>query len=150
MSGIEPFMENIQSQAFDRIDAPNRVHQGERYTLLGDGIFRHIAAGDSCLTSYHIAPPGIDLPQWQVNENKKFKSIREHIEHSYGGIETTFALCAHKKHFKLKGQNSIAIECLDLSFFFFNCYSCVNGNSSSCRFKCIPPTLDEYLSLLNQ
>ena len=146
MSGLVPFMEAIQAQTFD---GPNRV-QGERYTLLGDGIFRHLARHDgTCLASYHIAAPGIDLPQWQVNENKLYRSIREHIEHSYGGIETTFALCALKSNFKLRSSNSIVIECLNLSFFLYNCYSCENGNSSSCRFGCIPPTLDEYLSLIN-
>ena len=93
MSNLENFMLEIQMNHFDN---PNRENHGPRFSLLGDGIFRHAANGNEVLTSYHIAAPGVDLPQWQVNENNLFKSIREHIEHGYGAIECTFALCAQK------------------------------------------------------
>ena len=138
-------MEALQAQQFDRI-VENRVNRGERFTLLGDGIFRFAAAGSDVLTSYHIAPANGQLEQWQQNENKLYKSIRQHIEHSYGQIESLFALCAAKRNFKLRALQPIAAEVLNLSFFFMNCYVCDNGNSSSNRFGLIPPTLDEYLN----
>jgi len=149
-SGLERVMEQIQAQEFDVIN-DGRVNRGPRFSLLGDGIFRFVAAnGNSCIKSYHITPPGDELPQRQVAENHIFKSIRQHIEHTYGGLETTFALCADRKNFKLRGLNSIAIECLNLSHFLYNCYTADNGNSSSNRFGCLPPTLDEYLNIHHQ
>ena len=138
-------MEALQAQTFDRI-VENRVNRAERFTLLGDGIFRFAAQNSDVLTSYHIAPAHGELEQWQQNENKLFKSIRQHIEHSYGSIESLFALCADKKSFKLRALRPIAKEVLNVSFFLFNCYTCDNGNSSSNRFGLIPPTLEEYLS----
>ena len=93
MSNLETLMLEIQMNHFDGL---KRENHGPRFFLLGDGIFGHVANGNEVLTSYHIAAPGVDLPQWQVNENFLYKSIREHIEHGYGAIKTTFALCAQK------------------------------------------------------
>ena len=107
-------MEAIQARTFD---GPGRVNHGRRFTLLGDGVFRHMANGNSCIKSYHFPAPAVPLEQWQVQENHCFKSIREHIEHSYAGMQTVFALCAGKHHFKLKGHHSIANEMVNLSFF---------------------------------
>ena len=138
-------MEALQAQTFDRVEN-NRVNRGERFTLLGDGIFRHLAANSDVLTSYHMQVANFELAAWQVNENRLFKSIRQHIEHSYGSIETIFTLCAGKQNFKLRGLQPIANEVLNLSFFLFNCYTCDNRNSSSNRFGLIPPMLDKYLN----
>ena len=138
-------MENIQAQEFDNINVIERVNQSQRFTLLGDGIFRFAGDASTCIKSCHHLPNNAPLEQWQIQENHLFKSIRQHIEHSYGGIENTFALCADRRNFKLRGQNSIAIELLNLSSFFYNCYTCENGNSISNRFGLIPPTLVEYL-----
>ena len=127
----------------------NDAQQAVRYCLLGDGIFRHVANGNNVLKSYHVPAPRLELAQWQIDENALFKSIREHIEHSYGAIEGTFALCAQKRFFKLKSSRSVAIESLVLSFFLYNCYTAENGNSTANRFGCIPPTLNEYLNVNN-
>ena len=135
-------MEELQAQTFD---GPGRVNHGRRFTLLGDGIFRPLDDGNSCIKSYHFPVPAIPLEEWQVRENHMLRSIRQHIEHSYGAMANTFSLCASKQHFKLKGRHSIANELVNLSFFLFNCYTAVNGNSTSVRFGCIPPTLEEYL-----
>lgn len=140
-------METVQALEFDDRLPNGRVNRGQRFTLLGDGIFRFVAAnGNSCIKSYHVAPAGLDLQQWQVQQNHVFKSVRQHIEHSYGGLETTIALCADRRNFKLRGTSSIAKELLNISYFLYNCYSCVGGNSTSNRFGCMPPTLEEYLS----
>jgi len=145
-SGLEMLMEDILAHEFDNINGQERVNHGRRFTLLGDGIFRFAGDGNSCIKSYHHSPNNVELQQWEINENHLFKSIRQHIEHSYGAVENTFALCADRRNFKLRGQRSIANELLDLSHFFYNCYSCDNGNSTSNRFGLIPPTLVEYLT----
>ena len=139
-------METIQAQQFDNTGDDGRVIQGDRFTLLGDGIFRFAARNGTCIKSYHISVNNVPLEDWQRNENHVFKSIRQHIEHTYGGIESIFALCADRRNLKLMGKNSIAKELVDLCHFFYNCYTCDNGNSSSIRFGCLPPTLVEYLS----
>ena len=139
-------MESVQAQFFDRVEN-GRMIQGRRFTLLGDGIFRHNGGGNTCIKSYHHQPNNINLPEWQMNENRLYRSIRQHIEHWYGSIESTFSLCSNKKNFKLRGNRSIAKEQLGLTHFLFNCYTCDNGNSTSNRFGCLPPTLQEYLRL---
>ena len=139
-SGLEMLMEKIQAQEFDRI-VDGRVNSGQRFTLLGDGIFRFAGDDNSCIKSYHHTPRNINIEEWQINENHLFKSIRHHIENSYGAMETNFALCADRRNIKLKGQQSVAKELLDLSHFFYNCYTCENGNSTSNRFGLIPPKL---------
>ena len=140
-------MEEIQM--IDENENGNDAQQAVRYCLLGDGIFRHVANGNNVLISYHVPAPRLELAQWQIDENALFKSIREHIEHSYGAIEGTFALCAQTRFFKLKSSQFVAIESLILSFFFFNCYTAENGNSTTNQFNCIQPTLNEYLNINN-
>ena len=136
-SGLELLMETVQAQTFGRV---------RRFTLLGDGIFRYANANDNCIISYHFPAPAVPLEHWQVQENKVLKSIRQHIEHGYGDIENVFALCADRRNFKLKGNKSVALELINLTYFFYNCYCCDNGNSSSVRFSSVPPTLEEYLN----
>jgi hypothetical protein len=95
--GLVILMEALHAQTFDRVEN-NRVNRGERFTLFGDGMFRHLSANFEVLTSYHMQIANFELAAWQVDENRLFQSIRQHIEHSYGSIETIFTLCAGKKY----------------------------------------------------
>ena len=60
LSGLELLMEEIQARMFD---GPGRVNHGRRFTLLGDGVFRHMANGNSCIKSYHFPAPAVPLEQ---------------------------------------------------------------------------------------
>ena len=71
---------------------------------------------------------------------------REKIEHEFGAYAAKFKLLRfYERHRILLYRKDLAKRFISL-YFILNCYTCLNGNNTSCKFFTSPPTLEEYLS----
>lgn len=93
--------------------------------------------------------PGTQLTEAEKLCNKKMKPIRQAIEWSYGDVENIFQICANPKNYRLGKRLPYAQEQLRVCHLLSNIYVCLNGSKAASyqKFKCMPPSLDEYLRL---
>ena len=84
---------------------------------------------------------------WRKVTDKQFGRKRTSVENSYAGVLAYAALFGHERPFKLLNKGEEALKTTMVIFFLYNCYTCLNGNSTSLRFNIDPPTLGEYIPL---
>lgn len=110
-----------------------------------DGPF--VVYGDSGypIASHIVCPyKGARLSEGQVRFNLAMSKIRISVEWAFGEILQQFSFVDYKKNQKLLLQPIAKqyVACAILS----NCRTCLYGNAVSALFRCIPPTLNEYLT----
>ena len=124
-------------------------HGGDLYCTYGDAIF---AGYWNCLRTQHFAPPGTTLTPAQEEENENMKAVRECVEWSYAKAESLWKLLTTKYHAKLEVDSGRVFAEVRVMYFLTNCRVCTLEGSTMTGtrgFRCPPPTLAEYLSMLN-
>lgn len=128
-------------------ECQEEVHAGDLHCACGDGIF---AGYWHCLRTCHCAPPGYHLTPQQEEENTFLKSVRECVEWSYAKAESNWPLLNTKHHAKLEVDSGRTFAEVRVMYFLTNCRICLLEGSAMTGnrgFRCVPPTLDEYLAL---
>ena len=107
----------------------------------------------NCLRTQHFAPPGTDLTPAQEEENENMKAVRECVEWSYGKAESLWKLLTTKYHAKLEVDSGRVFAEVRVMYFLTNCRVCALEGSTMTGmrgFRCAPPSLQEYLAMLNK
>jgi len=82
----------------------------------------------------------------------RFASAREFVEHSYARPEILFPLITSKSRFKLDVNAHLVMAEIRVMHVLSNLKTCCAEGASctgSAGFQCPPPTLDEYLNMIN-
>ena len=75
----------------------------------------------------------------------RMNSLREKIEHENGLFINLWRHIKMVHKLKMYNQGSILSRRIIVYWFITNCYTCLNGNTTSTRFNLAPPSLQEYL-----
>ena len=124
-------------------------HGGDLYCTYGDGIF---AGYWYCLRSRHIEPPNMPLTPVQQEENDSMASVRESVEWSYAKAEQLWPLLNRKDVKKVDGQSGERVFAeVRVAWLLTNINICASEGSTMTGlrgFRCPPPTVEEYLSMI--
>lgn len=161
----------LQMSNLDNFLTAIQANQPQKYMAFGDSAYSanylnceyyHFVISSSILlplsavvsmkairSYYKPILPGQELTDAQKLCNKRLKTSRQVIEHSFGMVENVFRLYKRPEQFKLDEKDSIVPELSRLGYLLANIYVCYNGNhaSSYMKFDCPPPSVDKYLSL---
>ena len=124
-------------------------HGGDLYCTYGDGIF---AGYWHCLRTRHEAPPNTVLTQKQQDENENMKAVRESVEWSYARAEQLWPLLNKKDEQKLEVDSRRCFAEVRVMYLLTNFKVCESEGSTMTGvrgFQCPPPTLEEYLAMVN-
>ena len=77
-------------------------------------------------------------------EDKAMSSCRESIEWSYGEAKMLFPYTVQKDKLKIMSGMPLK-EIYFCRVLLANLYICFYGNKTSARFRCTPPTPEEYM-----
>ena len=135
-------MEEMQRECFGE-----RAEGGRRFCWLGDGVFTNALDLNTCIRTYHKPAPNAPLEEWEEEENRLMRSVREYVEHGYAGLDQVMGITADKTQWFLMASRPYVVDMYISCLFFYNCYVCCYGNISSNKLGCIPPLLEEYLNI---
>lgn len=112
---------------------------------------------DHCPGFYLYGDPAYPLSKWLLSPfknaapntreaefNKRMGSVRVTVEWCFGSLVNQWAFLDFKKQHKVF-LSPIAKYYL-VGTLLSNCITCLRGNETSQFFKCMPPTLEEYLT----
>lgn len=131
------------------LDLCTQHHGGDLYCTYGDGIF---AGYWHCLRTKHEAPPNTVLTQQQEDENANMKAVRECVEWSYARAEQLWPLLNKKDEQKMEVDSRRCFAEVRVMYLFTNFKICLSEGSTMTGhrgFRCPPPTLQEYLNMVN-
>ena len=83
----------------------------------------------------------------QKLENLGMSSVRETVEWINNDIKSKFAFVSYFKN--LRVTDPMCKRYVIVAALLTNFYKCLNGCQTSEYFHCKPPTLEEYIELLN-
>ena len=102
----------------------DRAAGGRRFSWLGDGVFVNLADVNTCIRTYHREAPNAPLEEWETLENNQMRSIREYIEHGYGGLKKIMSITDHPSQWFLMAKRPYVVDMYISCIFFYNCYVC--------------------------
>lgn len=100
-------------------------------------------------TVYSIMGPYKNYPNWPGTAahnrfNKTMAKLRIEVEHGFALHQNLWTWNGF--HLGLKLQQGAAV-CYALAVLLANAWTCMRGNQTSLRFRCMPPVLENYLFL---
>jgi hypothetical protein len=126
---------------------PDHVMAGGLLPVLySDAIFQHINH-TTIIARYDLIGMQQEM-DFLRRLNFRMSGIRQSIEHMYGQLFNLFRLLKTPRQFKLYHEGQLAYRVGVICFFVLNCYTCLNGSPCNSMFNTEPPTLQEYLPLL--
>jgi hypothetical protein len=108
----------------------------QQYVMYGDGIYPNM----SHVRSRHNVPTGPLRAQ-----DVAMASCRESIEWHYEQADSLFEYMNTPGRLQIKDQHMPMKELYFCRLLLRNCHVSLYHNQTSQKFKCVPPTLDEYL-----
>ena len=81
-------------------------------------------------------PPNID-------DNRRMSKVRECVEWGFGKIVNLWAFLDLKKNLQIF-SSPVSTYYTDMAN-LTNCHTCFYGGQTASHFKCMPPSLEEYL-----
>ena len=105
-------MEEYQREWFGE-----RENGARRFCFLGDGAFVNVMDIHTCIRTYHAAAPNAPLEDWEFFENCGMKSLRQHVEFGYSGLEQVMKITAERKHWYLMASRPYVVD-MYISCFF--------------------------------
>ena len=132
------------------VDLCNEFHgDGRMYCTYGDGIF---AGRWFCLRTSHQPAPNAPLTDEQLEQNENMKSARESVEWSYAKAEKLWPLLVWKDQKKVELDPDRCFGEIRVMHLLTNFKVCALEGSTmtgSRMFACPPPSLEEYLEMIN-
>ena len=110
-----------------------------RYALYCDSIFQNHA----CLFNRPLG----DLDDWNAALFCRYNSMRTCIKHAYAHYKNMFKIFSHGSQLNLMCNADAIQRLIVVSFFIFNCKTCMTGSNTTMIYDILPPTIKEYLPL---
>jgi hypothetical protein len=145
------------NRVLDWSEADEYFHQLFQANLIPDNAFAFY--GDSifvgprhCFRTKMVPlVAGLPLPEQYRGWNHAMSCVREEIEHYYGSLSDLWHLARSKHLFRLGSDPNVVKNEIRMMFLLTNIHGCLRrGNTVSSVFELLPPTIDEYLIIVNQ
>ena len=65
---------------------------------------------NTCIRTYHKPAPNAPLEEWEDEENRLMRSVREYVEHGYAGLDQVMGITADKTQWYLMASRPYAVD----------------------------------------